>query len=150
MRLLEHKLAREACRQSLALRQSCLPDTHVSIARSKAKLCEVKRHKLACRAFYKANDLFRDGEYQSALDLYKEAVSLHPLNDERRALYCYNLGSCYDRLGDVKNAIEQTKNALDLRRSILGDEDAGVKKTEEKLRMLEDKLAAQPISGPSL
>lgn len=60
----------------------------------------------------KANEAFRSGDYETAVNLYKSAISQNP--DDPR-LY-YNLGNALSRLGmadEAKEAYEQFKNLSD-------------------------------------
>lgn len=57
----------------------------------------------------RGNDLFKKGEYQSAIDYYTKALIC-----KEDAVYYSNRSACYSALGDNKNTIADTTKALEI------------------------------------
>jgi tetratricopeptide (TPR) repeat protein len=65
----------------------------------------------AKKYFKQGNDYYRQGEYDKAIESYKEAIELKP--DDAAAYY--NLGNAYNDLGEYAQAIESYKKAIKLK-----------------------------------
>lgn len=58
--------------------------------------------------FDKANELYKDGNYQEAINLYKQIEG----NDAVSSTLYYNLGNCYYKLNNVANTVYYYEKAL--------------------------------------
>jgi Flp pilus assembly protein TadD len=90
--------------------------------------------------------LFRQGNYAVAADSFQAALALQPED----AALMYDVGQCYDRLGDASRA-EQFYNKCLQRdahhtacRTALSRLMAGQGRTDEAVKMVEDWMAREP------
>jgi Ca-activated chloride channel family protein len=70
-------------------------------------------------SFYKANQLYTQGKYEEALELYK---GLKSENVEHKSVVFYNIANTYVRLKEFKKARENYMKSLTLKYSIEADE----------------------------
>ncbi len=94
-----------------------------------------------------AMDLFTAEKFPKALELYNECLKLAQQRDgaqsEEIATLHYNIGSCHDRMGDLAQAIEQTKHCLSMREKLPNVTQKDRDRAELKIKTLTSKLSPQ-------
>lgn len=62
----------------------------------------------------KADEIFKGGKYQQAIDEYQKLIDLNPDNLKFQSICCSNISSCYSKLNKNDKALEFIKKATRL------------------------------------